>query len=175
MAIRVLQSLTAIVQEAKRKGHVSQNVFDDVSIKRSTRTPDVVIPLKGELRMILRLASMSSDPMAMPLVMLLYFAGLRASELRGLCWRHFDARRGTITIDQRADSNNVIGPPKSKSGFRTIPLPPSAIEVLKRWRSHCPSSFLNLVFPSVGSRVMSHNYLTNKRADADPPCSRGVR
>ncbi|WP_241527199.1 tyrosine-type recombinase/integrase [Sphingomonas turrisvirgatae] len=161
MAIRVLQSLTAIVQEAKRKGHVSQNVFDDVSIKRSTRTPDVVIPLKGELRMILRLASMSSDPMALPLVMLLYFAGLRASELRGLCWRHFDARRGTITIDQRADSNNVIGPPKSKSGFRTIPLPPSAIEVLKRWRSQCPSSFLNLVFPSVGSRVMSHNYLTN--------------
>lgn len=71
MTIRVLQSLTAIVQEAKRNGHVSQNVFDDVSIKRSTRTPDVVIPLKGELRMILRLASMSSQPMAMPLIMLL--------------------------------------------------------------------------------------------------------
>jgi len=160
MAIRVLQSLTAIVQEAKRLGHVAQNVCADVKVKRSKRKPKVIIPLLGEIRMILRLASMSADPMAMPLMVLLLFAGLRASELRGLCWRHLDLVRGTVTIDQRADHQNVIGPPKSEAAFRTIPLPPVAVTVLKRWRLRCPKSSLNLVFPSLERRVMTHRYMT---------------
>lgn len=160
MAIRVLRSLTALVAEAKRRGFVAQNVCADVKIKRARRQSKVVIPCKGEIRMILRLASMSAEPMAMPLIVLLLFAALRASELRGLCWRHIDLVRGTVTIDQRADAKNVIGPPKSDAAFRTVPLPPLAVTVLRRWRMLCPKSRLNLVFPSVNHRVMAHTYLT---------------
>lgn len=160
MAIRVLRSLKAIVQEAKRRGHVAQNVCTDVKVGRANRKNKVIIPCKGEIRMIIRLASMSIDPMAMPLIVLLLFAALRASELRGLSWRHVDLSRGTITIDQRADAKNVIGPPKSDAGFRTIPLPPLAIQVLRRWRARCPKSVLNLVFPSLEGRVMTHRYMT---------------
>lgn len=160
MATRVLRSLSAIVKEAKRKGFVAQNVCEDVKVKRGNRAPKTVIPLKGEIRMVLRIASMATEKMAMPLVVLLLFAGLRASELRGLCWRHLDLRRGTVTIDQRADHKNVIGAPKSDAAHRTIPLPPLAIEALRRWRTHCPKSFQNLVFPSINGRVMTHRYLT---------------
>lgn len=160
MATRVLRSLSAIVREAKRKGFVALNVCEDVKVKRGNRAPKTVIPLKGEIRMVLRIASMATEKMAMPLVVLLLFAGLRASELRGLCWRHLDLRRGTVTIDQRADNKNVIGAPKSDAAHRTIPLPPLAIEALRRWRTHCPKSFQNLVFPSINGRVMTHRYLT---------------
>jgi integrase len=161
MAIRVLRSLTSLVGEAKRRGFVAQNVCADVKIKRASRQAKVVIPSKPEIRMLLRLSSMSADPMAMPLMMLLLFAALRASELRGLCWRHVDMNRKTVSIDQRADAKNVIGPPKSDAAFRTIPLPAIAITVLRRWRAQCPKSQLNLVFPSVAGQVMSHNFLLN--------------
>ena len=161
MATRVLRSLSAIVNEAQSRGHVAQNVVAGVKVRRAKREkPKVVIPSKAELKSVLEAARASSEPMAYPLALIAIFAGLRASELRGLPWRCIDLDAGAVTVEQRADLKNVIGPPKSEAGHRTIPLPASAILALKAWKLACPPTDDGLVFPSVAKRVMSHRYMS---------------
>lgn len=160
MASRVLRSLTAIVSEAQSRGYVAQNVIAGVKVRRTKREKaKVTIPTKAELRAILDAARLSAEPMALPLAMLTTFAGLRASELRGLPWRCIDLKAATVTVEQRADLKNVIGPPKSEAGYRTIPLPPLAVQALRAWKLACPKSDDDLVFPSIAKVVMSYRYM----------------
>ncbi|WP_041391023.1 tyrosine-type recombinase/integrase [Sphingobium chlorophenolicum] len=160
MASRVLRSLTAIVSEAQSRGYVAQNVVAGVKMRRAKREkPKVVIPTKADLKSVINAAKTSTEPMAYPLALIAVFAGLCASELRGLPWRCIDLKAGTVTVDQRADLKNVIGPPKSEAGYRTIPLPASAIAALTAWKLACPPTDQDLVFPSLAKRVMSHQYM----------------
>jgi integrase len=161
MAVRVLRSLASIISEAQRRGQVAQNVARSVKVKRSARQQSkVVIPSKKALRAILAASQASEDRQAAPLVMLAVFAGLRASELRGLGWRQLDLRAGSVAVDQRADAKGTIGAPKSVSSRRTVPLPAATVRTLKEWKLACPPSILGLVFPSVGGKVMSHRYMS---------------
>lgn len=166
MAARVLRSFTSIVAEAQRRGHVAQNVAQGVKLARQRRDkPKVAIPSKADLKALLRAAQGDCGPMAMPLVSLALFAGLRASELRGLAWDALDLKGATVTVDQRADAAGTIGDPKSESGRRTVPLPPSAVKALKIRKLACPASDAGLVFPSVGGhgkggRAMPNRYMT---------------
>jgi integrase len=163
MVGRVLRSLTSLVTEAERLGYVAQNVCKGVKLKRGSREkPKVVPPSKADMRLLIDQAKQWSNrkPMALPMVLVLVFGGLRASELRALAWRHVDFDRGTVTIDQRADFQNVIGPPKSASGRRTIPIPATVVSALKDWKTHCPASKLDLVFPSgEGTPIFHPNLL----------------
>jgi integrase len=161
MAVRVLRSLTSIIAEAQRRGQVAQNVARNVKVKRAPRQRSkVVIPSKAALRALLGAAQASDERQAAPLVMLAVFAGLRASELRGLSWPQIDLAGRAVTVNQRADAKGNIGPPKSSASRRTIPLPASAITSLKEWKLACVPSDLELVFPSVGGKVMSHRYMS---------------
>jgi len=167
MAKRVLGSLAALIKEAKRVGYVAHNVASGVTVKRSGRekTP-VVPPAKEQMRLIIEAASWKgARPMERPLILVLLFAGLRASEVRGLPWRNVNLSAGAITIDQRADFKNIIGPPKSKSGFRTIRIPALVVTALKRWKLQCPPSTLGLVFPSEAGTPIFHANLTTKVID----------
>lgn len=62
--------------------------------------------------------------------------GLRTGELVGLKWSDVDWENRTITINRTMEYRHSlkewrIGEPKSKSGYRTIPLTDEAIEILK--------------------------------------------
>ncbi|MBC2669699.1 site-specific integrase [Novosphingobium piscinae] len=128
---------------------VAQNVALAVKLPRDAREKGKVTPpAKGDLRAILEAAGEQADLKTQVLVELAVFSGLRASELRGLSWKGVDFTNGTVTVSQRADAAGVIGPPKSKAGFRTIPLPPRVVTLLKTWKLACPVSDLDLVFPS---------------------------
>lgn len=167
MASRVLRSLSAIVSEAQSRGHVAQNVVAGVKVRRAKREkPKIVIPTKAELKAILEAAKASLEPMAHPLALIVIFAGLRASELRGLPWRCINLKAGTVTVDQRADLKNQIGSPKSEAGYRSIPLPASAIAALKAWKLACPPTDQDLVFPSIAKRVMTYRYMSHNLMSA---------
>ncbi len=162
MALRVLRTLTSIVSDAQSRGRVAQNVFQGVRVQRGKRDKaPITIPTKRELRAILRTANVHEDRMAAALVTLLMFSGLRASELRGLLWKHIEFTKKTVSVHQRANNANVIGPPKSESGYRTIPLPDFAIRTLREWKLSCPPTDLDLVFPSERKAVMSHRIMTH--------------
>jgi integrase len=95
-------------------------------------------------------------PMDLPMLLILLFAGLGASELRALPWSNVDLQSGTVTVDRRADFRNVIGPPKSQSGFRTIPVPSVVVQALRVWKLRCPPSPGDLVFPSQKGTPIFH-------------------
>lgn len=161
MAVRTLRSLTSIIAEAQRRGQVAQNVAQAVHVRRAGRQrPKARIPAKKVLKAILVAAKLSADRQAAPLAMLAIFAGLRASELRGLGWRQIDLKGAAVTIDQRADAKGILGAPKSQASRRTIPLPTSAVMALKEWQLACSKSGADLVFPSLAGKVMSNRYMS---------------
>jgi integrase len=62
--------------------------------------------------------------------------GLRTGELVGLKWEDIDFRKKTLTVQRSMEYRYKvgewrIGEPKSKSGYRTIPLTDEAIRILK--------------------------------------------
>jgi len=156
---KILGSLSSLVKEAQRKGFVAQNVAEDVTARRSSRDKVKVVPPSKEHMRTLFAEAIKARPMDHPLLMVLIFAGLRASEVRALPWSNIDLKRGLITVDRRADFRNMIGPPKSAAGFRTIPVGPKVIQALKKWKLRCPKSDKDLVFPSEHGTPIFHNNL----------------
>ena len=162
MATRVLRTLKAIISEAMRRGLVSQNVALPVRIKKQTRKKSqIAVPSKNRLRCMLETSRDLHCPATHALYCLAIFAGLRASELRGLIWSSINFDRRFVEVAQRASASGQNGPPKSNAAYRSIPLPDMAINALKEWKLACPVSDLNLVFPSIHGKVMSWNYMTD--------------
>jgi integrase len=56
-----------------------------------------------------------------------------------------------------------LGPPKTKNGYRDIPLAPTVVNTLKEWRLACPRG-VDLVFPGRDGGVVSH---TTVQTDLD--------
>jgi integrase len=135
-ARKILQGFRSILKGAKRRGMVAQNVAADTTIgagKRHKRRLEVGrdIPAPAEIKSMIDAASGK----ALAMVCLAAFAGLRASEIRGLRWT--DLKLGSepaVTISQRADRWSEIGSPKSEAARRTVPLDETAAQALRTWK-----------------------------------------
>ena len=161
----VIGSLGAILADAQERGLVVYNAVRErgrVSRRRGTAQQDrhignleigEDIPTPEEVRLLLEQTRDSKR--WRPLFMTAVFAGLRASELRGLRWVDVDLKKGELQVRQRADRYNKIGPPKSAAGKRTIPLPPTVLNELREWKLVCPKKEgqLSLVFPNGSGNV----------------------
>src|SRR5262249_59320282 len=93
----------------------------------------------GELMLMIEIAS----PKRRPFIVTAIFTGMRLSELRGLPWPDVDLNAGVIHVRQRADMRQKMGPPKSKTGKRDIPLAPLVVNTLRKWREECPKGTLD--------------------------------
>jgi integrase len=120
MVRRVVKSLGAIFREARRRGLSATDPTAGLDLHLPGREdPRPVAPTKAELQAIIAGATGKWRP----LVLTAIFAGLRASELRGLRWQDVDFEGRQINVSQRADIFRNIGRLKSKSAYRSIPLP----------------------------------------------------
>ena len=97
-----------------------------------------------------------------PLIMTAMLTGLRSSELRGLRWSDIDLKAGSIAVAQRADQWGHIGPPKSEAGYRTIPISPALVTVLKAWKLRVRPSDLDLAFPNADGGPQWHNNMLRR-------------
>jgi integrase len=151
------------IAKGKRAGHSQR------AEKRQKGRPQVGrdIPTRDEISRLLD----APPQRRMPILMVAVFCGLRASELRGLRWADVDLKRGEIHVRQRADRYLKIGPPKSGSGERKVPIPPGVLRALKEWKLACPKGELGLVFPSSTGRAQHH---TNIVRDILTPAMKGV-
>jgi integrase len=162
MARKVLTSLKSLLKVAKH-AHVAA----DVSVGRSKRAERKLevgrdIPTPVEIK---RLVTAAKDDARMhALLLTAALCGLRASELRGLRWTDIDLRAGELTVRQRADRYNTIGPPKSASSTRIIPLSPEVVAALKLWKLACPKGELDLVFPPRTGAIMYHRSMLDSLA-----------
>jgi integrase len=158
MTSKAVRHLSMILGESVRRGLVGQNVARGISVKRPRQdgkrqrlAKRAEIPPIEHLKRLLEAAERLGDedprlPVLLPMVML---AGLRASEARALTWANANVGNcASLTVTQRADRWNDIGPPKSDAGYRTIPIGPSLARRLKAWKLRCPPCPLSLVFPA---------------------------
>ncbi|MES2391044.1 MAG: site-specific integrase [Acidobacteriota bacterium] len=58
--------------------------------------------------------------------------GMRRSEIFGLKWSDVDFERATLHV-RRSFVDGVVGPPKTDSSRRPLPIPPQALEALRTW------------------------------------------
>jgi integrase len=152
MVKKILVSLSGILADAQDRGLVAQNVararrvHKNGNDRRQKRRVEVGrdIPSAAEIR---ALIPHLGDGLERPLILTAIFTGLRASELRGLTWEDIDLAKSELHVRQRADLFNVIGPTKSASGRRTVPLLPMVVKALGEWRSAAKSTSA-LVFPN---------------------------
>lgn len=165
MVKRVRTSLGAILADAQERGLLARNVVRDLRARR-TRGKEkhaekrhkgklrvgVDIPTREEIKAILDHAEGRWKPLLWTSVL----AGLRSSELRGLRWDDVKFKEKEIHVTQRADRYKKMGPPKSDAGTRLIPLPPLLVNTLKAWKLACPTSDLDLVFPTGAGTIEYH-------------------
>lgn len=157
---KIMVSLRSILSEAVEREWVDHNVAVDVKVKRSRRIAgdDKIIPTKDEIRLILDKAPESHRALFTTAI----FTGMRISELRGLPWDAVDFERRVISVRQRADEFGEIGPPKSRAGYRDIPMAPAVHRTLEAWRSEAPASAQGLVFPNALGRVQNYSNIYNR-------------
>jgi integrase len=190
MRKKIVSSLGSILADALSSGAVGQNVVhaEVMANKTATRRRRMVekrqekpieegvdYPTKAELRALLAIPE-NPDPrpgqrpdgrITPRNRVLLHFTvatGFRASEIRGLEWKHIDLDAGTATVGQRADRWNVIDAPKSAAGRRSIELDPEMVLMLKEWRVRCPrrAGELMLVFPNTKGKFENLPSLHNR-------------
>ena len=159
MAGKAVRALSMVLAEAQRRGLVAQNVAKGVKVVRQGREKSKIeIPTRQELKALLGAATADEKPLVMTAIL----TGLRSSELRGLRWQDVDLKKGTISVNQRADQWGEIGPPKSAAGFRTIPISPALVTVLTAWKLRATPSTLDLVFPNAKGGAQWHQNMLRR-------------
>jgi integrase len=168
----VMVSLGSILADAQERGLVVRNAVRELRRQRRNGGAQAGsrnhrklqigtdIPTPAEVKLLLSKA----HGRWRPLLLVATFAGLRASELRGLRWDDMDLTKGEVRVSQRADRRNKIGAPKSKAGKRTIPLPPTVINELRQWKLICPKKDgkLSLVFPNGRGHVEARSNIVKR-------------
>jgi integrase len=170
MVRKVRISLGALLTDAQDRGLIGQNVVHARARRRRGKDARIAarqnsklkvgidIPSPDEIRAIIPKLS----GMRRPLLLTAIFAGLRASELRGLRWADIDLKRGVIHVRQRADRYGEVGRPKSEAGERTIPIPPFLINTLREHKLACPTNSLDLAFPNSKGKFDHRNSIVEK-------------
>ncbi|MGE3993423.1 tyrosine-type recombinase/integrase [Pseudorhodoplanes sp.] len=164
---KILTSLGSLIAYAKESGKIAgaNPVRELARSKRAggesrRNKPEIGrdIPSREEIKCLLEAIPSEQEPFLLVAI----FCGLRASELRGLRWSDVDLKFGEIHVRQRADRYCKIGPPKSKSGNRKIPVPPGVLKRLKEWKLVCPMSDASLVFPAASGLVQHHSNIVRQ-------------
>ena len=164
MARKVRTSLSSLIGHAQERGQVGRNVLRDERRRRRgpRETKEVVIPSKVELRAMLD----ADGPLWFrAFLAIAIYSGLRASESRGLPWANVDLEAGTIKVRQRADFSGRIGPPKSRTGNREVPMVPTVRRLLQELYLAQGRPTNGLVFATSAGTAMNHSNIVQRFYD----------
>ncbi len=153
---KILTTATAIFKLAKKYRYVRENPAAEADRKKATTTednadggqvrPDQVYSM-GEVK---RLINNAEPGHNRAMIMTASLTGVRHGELLAIRWGDLDLKDGKkLTVRQNladGDDGPIFNPPKTRSGYREIPLPEELVSELKRWKLRCPLSPYDLVF-----------------------------
>lgn len=84
-------------------------------------------------------------------------AGVRASELYALRWRHVAFNAGELTVDGRVDAYKNEDTTKSLAGIRQVPLSSAMLADLRAWREAATKKEVDdLIFPNARGGFLNH-------------------
>ncbi|GHH72149.1 site-specific integrase [Kitasatospora indigofera] len=134
---RMVQSIHAVLRNALESAVREELILRNVAKLVQVPTPDYSTG-KGlsvpQARLLLKAAS--TDRLH-ALYVLALAMGLRRGELLGLHWSAIDLERGSLIVSsnlQRVDGALQLGPTKTLSSLRTLPLPPVVVTALQGHR-----------------------------------------
>lgn len=163
---KVRVSLGSILGDAMERGNVARNVVHEMRSRRKKgKERRAERRQKGKLRVgvdipapdeIKALIEATEEGQFQALFLVGIFAGLRASELRGLRWEDVDLKRRELHVGQRANIYGEIGDPKSESAHRTVPITPKLAAVLTKWKLAAVKGNLGLVFSTKTGQPLDH-------------------
>jgi integrase len=124
--------------DAKEIRLINSNPASDVSQPKVRDKKDIVILTGTQPRDVIeRLASKSHE--LHPIVALGLATGMRRGELLALNWPNVDLDRGTVrvegSLEELKDGSLRFKEPKTKSGRRTITIPPVTVQMLRDHRT----------------------------------------
>lgn len=149
-----LSSFHSVLLEVQTQGIIIADPASGISIQESRYKQPVAIPSVEEMQMILktcdRLANSKNNEIAAaweryrPMIYLAAESGMRPQEYIVLPVTGLGDNG--IRVIQALDSNNMIGPPKTKAGRRYIPVGPESLEMARSYAKKYGNG--DLVFPS---------------------------
>ncbi|UCG79980.1 MAG: site-specific integrase, partial [Desulfobacterales bacterium] len=142
---KILINLGAILTYSVRMRYIDYNPAREVEKPKGRSTIDEMVILKP--RQIRALLKNTGDQKARVLFMTAVLTGMRQGELLGLQWGDIDWTDCQIHV-RRTYNHGHFYEPKSKTSRRKIDMPPELVLELTRWKTACPISDLDLVFPT---------------------------
>ena len=142
-----------IIKQAVKDHYLTQNALDEVITDISL--PKYQKPVKRVLTELEKDALMQADldPKKRAFVSLLYYCGMRKSEVLALTPSDFDWKEKTVSINKAwVNTPAIKNYPKSDNGIRIIPIPNVAINQIKPFVENCRTEFL---FYSQNSKLMT--------------------
>jgi integrase len=169
-AKKVFWTLGAILNDAKARGLVGQNVVYNVmeaqrgkgdrrkvSQKRKL-VVDIDYPTPDEVR---RILAQLKDDLAQwhTLILTMAFTGMRIGEIRALPRSNVEVMKPPyqLHVRQSADARKTIDVPKSTAGDRSIDLIPTLVGALREHLLKTPKTALDLVFPTPRGGVLDED------------------
>lgn len=88
------------------------------------------------------------------------FAGLRASETRGLIAADLslEVEPATVSVRRRADHQQILGPTKTSSSVRVVPIPARLASLLRHWISRKNLGANDLLLSTQGRPLNPNNF-----------------
>jgi len=125
-------------------GLIGSNPMDHIEIEKAR---DVTERITLSEEQFAKLLKISKPPVRMAAA-ICYYTGIRRGEMLGLTWKDIDFPRMELTINKQFDiRRNKYTQPKSKNGYRTIPIPQALLQMLKQYHDTQPLSIDRRIFP----------------------------
>lgn len=160
-ARKIVGTLHAILEYAVSENLVAVNAARRIRIKgrRDEGSKKVVAPSKDAVRRLIEVA----DPDFQVQLIFAAATGVRAGELHALRWRHVDFDKQEVTVETRVDAYCEEDAPKSKAGYRTIPIGADVVKRLREWKVRSKfSKESDLIFPNKRGKYRRHEHLLNE-------------
>jgi len=188
--LKVFRLLHRVLGFAVRCGYLATNPASAIEPPRYRRPQQQTTWSAEQLAQFLRAAT---GHRLQALFWTLATTGLRLSEALALRWSDLDLRAGTLRVQralQRVRGAWVTTEPKTRSGSRTVTLPPTTVAVLRQHRRQAAEEALRggrgleedqLVFTTKLGRPLAHRHVQrvfrqlSERAGLPPVTPHGLR
>jgi len=128
-----IKVMKAFFNYCQGKGWIDLNPLDKVSFGLSTEIADRAPKIQPEtVQKLVTKGVVGESIVSRAMILTALSSGMRQGELRALSWGCVDFAGGTVRVKQavKNESSN-IGEPKTKRGYRTIPVPAETIQALR--------------------------------------------
>ena len=154
----------------KPYGLISTSPMQDIEIARDRQKKERLTVSADQFRRMV----VDARPDAAVALAICYYAGLRRGELFGLTWEDITWNRQTIRINKQLDIyNGRIAEPKSRNGFRTVPIPQPLLQMLREYyRTHPLDMQRRLFTHPQGTLAKMQTMLRKENPAFTPHCLR---